>query len=97
MFGFDITKRKEYEEADLLHIHWLSEGFIRLKSLSKVDKPIIWTMRDEWAYTGGAHYKSDFEKYVCGHYFVGKDSSGKHGIFPIGIVHKNFIDTGVLK
>lgn len=41
--------------------------------------------------------KSDFEKYVCGHYFVGKDSSGKHGIFPIGIVHKNFIDTGVLK
>ena len=67
LFGFDITKRKEYEEADLLHIHWLSEGFIRLKSLSKVDKPIIWTMRDEWAYTGGAHYKSDFEKYEKGY------------------------------
>lgn len=67
LFGFDITKRKEYKEADLLHIHWLSEGFINLKSLSKVNKPIIWTMRDEWAYTGGAHYKSDFKKYEKGH------------------------------
>ena len=67
LFGFDITKRKEYKEADLLHIHWLSEGFIDLKSLSKVDKPIIWTMRDEWAFTGGAHYKSDFEEYEKGY------------------------------
>ncbi len=63
IFGFDITKIKEYQEADLIHIHCLSQGFINLKSLSKVDKPIIWTMRDEWAYTGGAHYISDFEKY----------------------------------
>ena len=63
LFGFDITKIKEYQEADLIHIHWFCQGFINLKSLSKVDKPIIWTMRDEWAFTGGAHYKSDFEKY----------------------------------
>jgi hypothetical protein len=41
--------------------------------------------------------KSDFDKYVCGHYFIGKDSIGKHGIYPIGKVHKNFIDTGALK
>ena len=40
IFGFDITKIKEYQEADLIHIHCLSKGFINLKSLSKVDKPI---------------------------------------------------------
>jgi len=63
VFGFDLTKQKEYAEADIIHIHWLSEGFINLKSLSKIKKPIIWTMRDEWPYTGGSHYKFDFDKY----------------------------------
>lgn len=63
VFGFDLTKQKEYIEADIIHIHWLSDGFINLNSLSKVKKPIIWTMRDEWPYTGGSHYKFDFQKY----------------------------------
>ena len=62
-FGFDITKVKEYKEADIVHIHWLNQGFINLKSLSKIDKPVVWTMRDMWAFTGGSHYSMDFEKY----------------------------------
>ena len=62
-FGFDITKLKEYKNADIIHIHWLNQGFITLKSLSKIDKPVVWTMRDMWAFTGGSHYTMDFEKY----------------------------------
>ena len=61
--GFDITKLQEYKEADIIHIHWLNQGFINLKSISKIRKPIIWTMRDMWAFTGGSHYTMDFEKY----------------------------------
>jgi len=61
--GFDITKLQEYKEADLIHIHWLNQGFIRMNSISKIDKPIIWTMRDMWPFTGGAHYTMDFKKY----------------------------------
>jgi len=66
-FGFDITKLKEYKEADIIHIHWLSQGFIKLRSLSKIDKPVIWTMRDMWAFTGGSHYIMDFEEYETGY------------------------------
>ena len=62
-FGFDITNTKQYKEADIIHIHWLNQGFIKLQSLSKVEKPIVWTMRDMWPFTGGAHYTMDFEKY----------------------------------
>ncbi len=62
-FGFDITKLKEYQDADIIHIHWFNQGFINLKALSKINKPVIWTMRDMWAFTGGAHYTMDFEKY----------------------------------
>ena len=49
-FGFNITKFKEYKEADIIHIHWLREGFINIKSLSKIDKPVVWTMRDMWPF-----------------------------------------------
>ena len=63
LFGFDITKEKKYIEADIIHIHWLDQGFINIKSLSKIEKPIIWTMRDMWAFSGGAHYTIDFKNF----------------------------------
>ena len=66
-FGFNIVKLKEYKEADIIHIHWLNQGFIKLNSLSRVDKPVIWTMRDMWAFTGGSHYSMEFEKYEVGY------------------------------
>ena len=62
-FGFDITKLKEYKNAHIIHIHWLNQGFIKLGSLSKINKPLVWTMRDMWSFTGGSHYTMDFEKY----------------------------------
>ena len=63
VFGFDITKIPQYREADIVHIHWLSQGFIKLKSIKKIKKPIVWTMRDMWPFTGGPHYTVDFEGY----------------------------------
>ena len=32
-----------------------------MSSLSKIKKPVIWTMRD--MFTGGSHYTMDFNKY----------------------------------
>ena len=66
ILGRDITKLEEYKNADIIHIHWLSQGFIKLKSLSKIEKPVVWTLRDMWAFTGGSHYTMDFEKYEKG-------------------------------
>jgi len=63
IIGFDITKLKEYKNADIIHIHWLNSGFINFRSISKIEKPVVWTMRDMWAFTGGAHYTMDFKKY----------------------------------
>lgn len=63
LMGFDITKISNYNDSDIIHIHWLGEGFINLKSLKKVNKPIVWTMRDMWAFSGGSHYTMDFQTY----------------------------------
>lgn len=64
--GFDFTKTREYEEADIIHLHWTNDGFVNIKHLSKISKPIVWTMRDMWPITGGCHYSMGCEKYKTG-------------------------------
>ena len=66
--GFDFTKTDAYEKADIVHLHWINGGFINIKDLSKVDKPIVWTLRDMWPMTGGCHYAMDCMNYKtrCG-------------------------------
>jgi len=66
VFGTDFTKTKEYKETDIIHLHWINDGFVNMKHLSKIDKPIVWTMRDMWPMTGGCHYSMACEKYKMG-------------------------------
>lgn len=68
MFGIDFTKTKEYKEADIIHLHWINGSFINMKHLSKIGKPIVWTMRDMWPMTGGCHVAKalECEKYKIG-------------------------------
>ncbi|MCG8318732.1 MAG: glycosyltransferase family 4 protein [Cytophagales bacterium] len=53
---------------DVIHLHWFSKGFIKLESLLKVSQPIVWTLHDMWAFTGGCHYTQGCDKYLnrCG-------------------------------
>ena len=64
-FGVDFTKTKEYQEADIIHLHWIN-GLVNIKHLSKINKPIVWTIRDMWPLTGGCHYSMECEKYKTG-------------------------------
>ncbi len=50
-------------QPDLLHLHWIADGFISLRSLDKVKAPLVWTLHDSWAFTGGCHLP-----YECVHY-----------------------------
>lgn len=57
--GQDISYLPVIKNADIIHLHWINGGFLSLKSLSKIaktGKPIVWTLQDMWAFTGGCHY-----------------------------------------
>jgi glycosyltransferase involved in cell wall biosynthesis len=69
--GENIHKNHLIKNADIIHIHWFNQGFLSLKSLKKLialNKPIVWTLHDMWAFTGGCHYNGDCENYLdnCG-------------------------------
>lgn len=40
---------------DIIHLHWINKGFINIKTLSEIKKPIIWTCHDLWPVSGGCH------------------------------------------
>jgi len=55
-------------QPDIIHLHWIADGFIRIESLKKINKPIVWTLHDMWAFTGGCHYSDGCMNYhqSCG-------------------------------
>ena len=53
---------------DIINLHWVANGFLRVESLKRWNKPIVWTLMDMWPFTGGCHYTQDCENYMqaCG-------------------------------
>lgn len=55
-------------QPDIVNLHWVGSGFLRLENLRKIRQPIVWTMHDMWAFTGGCHYTDGCDRYLtqCG-------------------------------
>lgn len=53
---------------DLIHLHWIAGGFIRIETLSHLNMPLVWTLHDMWPFTGGCHYGGECNRYTgsCG-------------------------------
>ena len=41
---------------DIVHLHWVCGAMISIKDISKIKAPIVWSLHDMWAFTGGCHY-----------------------------------------
>jgi glycosyltransferase involved in cell wall biosynthesis len=54
---------------DIVHLHWIAHGFIQIDSMTSIVCPIVWTMHDSWAFTGGCHLPGECLGYEreCGH------------------------------
>jgi len=50
-------------QPDVVHLHWISGGFIPIQELRRFSSPIVWSLRDMWSFTGGCHYAGFCEKY----------------------------------
>jgi glycosyltransferase involved in cell wall biosynthesis len=55
-------------DPDIIHLHWIGFGMMKLDELLKINKPIVWTLHDNWAFTGGCHIMYDCKLYQthCG-------------------------------
>ncbi|QXV66623.1 glycosyltransferase family 4 protein [Mucilaginibacter sp. 21P] len=76
--GTDITKDDVIKQADVIHIHWTNSGFLSVQDLKKLlalNKPVVWTLHDMWAFTGGCHYAGPCNhfKNQCGNCYFLRD------------------------
>ena len=90
--GADISADPVVKNADILHLHWINSGFLsvdNLKQLVLLNKPVVWTLHDMWAFTGGCHYAGScthFEQ-ECGHCPFLRDA-GEHDLSRKGWFNK---------
>ena len=70
--GVPLEKHPLVQQADIINLHWTNFGFLSLAGLDRLfalGKPIVWTMHDMWAFTGGCHYSRGCEHFRshCGY------------------------------
>ena len=66
LIGIDIADHPLIINSDVINLHWINGGFLslnNLKKMGKLGKPIVWTLHDMWAYTGGCHYSLNCRKF----------------------------------
>ncbi|MFO0827458.1 MAG: glycosyltransferase [Phycisphaerales bacterium] len=66
--GADVSTHPWVRDADVLHLHWTS-GFLAsrdIRALGRLGQPIVWTLHDEWPYTGGCHFSAGCDRWRGG-------------------------------
>jgi glycosyltransferase involved in cell wall biosynthesis len=54
------AKRVNSSNADVLHLHWVAGEMLSITDIRNIDKPIVWTLHDMWAFCGAEHYTEEF-------------------------------------
>ena len=67
--GSDITRLPEFQEADVIHLHWINQGMLSLRDIRMIlesGKRVVWTMHDIWPATAICHLTLDCRKFETG-------------------------------
>lgn len=52
---FNINPYVNKISPDIVHAHWLCQGFLSLHNLQRISAQLVWTLHDAWPFTGGCH------------------------------------------
>ena len=55
---FSSISAREINEsdADVVNLHWITDGFISVEEIERIEIPIVWSMYDMWPFSGTEHY-----------------------------------------
>jgi glycosyltransferase involved in cell wall biosynthesis len=65
-FPDGIVPKMNQLNPDIINLHWVSNAFLNIKTLARLNCPLVWTLHDMWAFTGGCHYSGDCDRYQIG-------------------------------
>lgn len=47
-------------DADILNLHWVQGEMLSVAEIGRLNKPVVWTLHDMWAFCGAEHYTEEF-------------------------------------
>lgn len=67
---YSLGHRKYVEilNPDVIHLNYINNGLFSIKDVGLFTKPVVWTLHDSWAFTGGCHLPLECKRYSesCG-------------------------------
>jgi len=67
---YSLGHRKYIEilNPDIIHLNYINCGLFSIRDIGLFKKPIVWTLHDSWAFTGGCHLPLECKGYKksCG-------------------------------
>jgi glycosyltransferase involved in cell wall biosynthesis len=66
--AYPIPSKVAQLNPDIINLRWTCASFLQIESIPKLNKPLVWTLSDMWAFTGGCHYSQHCDRYTdsCG-------------------------------
>lgn len=67
--GTDISQHPAVKSADIVHLHWVNQGLLSIKSIERLvatGKPVVITPHDMWYATSICHHAGQCNKYTKG-------------------------------
>jgi len=66
IFGMNLSDHNLIKDADVVHLNWITNGYVDLRTFRLFKKPIVWTLHDMWPFTGGCHYSLSCSNFKTG-------------------------------
>lgn len=51
--------RVNSSDAAVVHLHWIQDEMLSIADIARIEKPVVWTLHDMWAFCGAEHYTDD--------------------------------------
>jgi glycosyltransferase involved in cell wall biosynthesis len=67
-YSLGYVKYIEELNPDIIHLNYINNGLFSIKDVSLINRPIVWTLHDSWAFSGGCHLPLNCRKFEkkCG-------------------------------
>lgn len=68
IFSFGGKRKIKKFNPDILHLNYINMGMLSIREIGSFDIPVVWTLHDSWAFTGGCHLPTECDLYEndCG-------------------------------
>ncbi|MDR1130056.1 MAG: glycosyltransferase [Prevotellaceae bacterium] len=76
LFGSGLHRQINKTDCDIVHLHWINREMLSIREISKISKPVVWTLHDSWAFCGAEHHPNGLDDDLYARDYLPKQYKG---------------------